>query len=135
MGYSFYMPQMMALFLSIIAGAYPLHASRADNEHLKSFHGSDFIFANMSWHAENSPFHARTTTSNPVVAHAPVFLFARSNPHYTPCYPEGASNAKGTGPNPGAAPPISINPGEACTNPGPYSGGIIPSSTYRYLVY
>jgi hypothetical protein len=34
-----------------------------------------------------------------------------------PCYPEGATNAKNDGPNPGTDDPIGPNPGEDCTDP------------------
>ncbi|KAF2254308.1 hypothetical protein BU26DRAFT_410465, partial [Trematosphaeria pertusa] len=53
-----------------------------------------------------------------------------------PCYAEGATNGHG-GPNPGADSPRgppSINPGQDCTDPGPYYGDYSPGNPFPVYV-
>ncbi|KAI9702550.1 MAG: hypothetical protein M1836_001030 [Candelina mexicana] len=72
---------------------------------------------NGGWFGENDGKGA-------AVQAAPVFMFKRDNSgawgtNPTPCYPEGAGNSKGNGPNPGTGPTLD---GSNCRNPGKYSG-------------
>ncbi|KAI9786311.1 MAG: hypothetical protein M1816_008052 [Peltula sp. TS41687] len=59
---------------------------------------------------------------------APVWLFGRSwNRTYLqePCYPESAVTPDGK-PNPGTDIPLTADPGDDCTDPGPYNGRFSP---------
>ncbi|KAL8722891.1 MAG: hypothetical protein Q9181_007403 [Wetmoreana brouardii] len=65
---------------------------------------------------------------------APLWLFAREEINgHDPCYPEGATNAKGDGPNPGTdgpKGPLGPNPDEDCTDPGPAKGPYSPGKPF-----
>ncbi|KAF2023068.1 hypothetical protein EK21DRAFT_81678, partial [Setomelanomma holmii] len=45
---------------------------------------------------------------NPAIVHVPVFMFARNDGSIRTYYPEGATNAKGNGPNPGTDVPYTL---------------------------
>jgi hypothetical protein len=120
----------------LILSLFILVVVEADHVSPRAFRGSDFVIANATVQGPSLGLaYVSNLDSNPVVQNAPVFLFARSNSHYTPCYPEGASNADGTGPNPGTSPPVGINPGENCNSPGPYKNSmfLFPFETYCLL--
>ncbi|KAF2123232.1 hypothetical protein BDV96DRAFT_481445 [Lophiotrema nucula] len=61
-----------------------------------AFHGSRFNFFDEIAHI----YGFVDDGLNPAVVHSPVFLYSRTLATNDPCYPEGASNAKGDGPNP-----------------------------------
>ncbi|KAL8944832.1 MAG: hypothetical protein Q9211_000439 [Gyalolechia sp. 1 TL-2023] len=71
-----------------------------------SFHGSQFNFLEQTGFA-------------PAVDAMPVFVYSRTSKDFAPCAPEGGTNAKGDGPNPGTNVGISASPGEDCKNVGP----------------
>lgn len=66
----------------------------------------------------------------PALAAMPMFNFARIDGNQGTCYPEGAKNAAGDGPNPGTNVPPSFDPGEDCTDPGPYNGDLSPGDPF-----
>ncbi|KAL8864260.1 MAG: hypothetical protein Q9174_007415, partial [Haloplaca sp. 1 TL-2023] len=70
-----------------------------------SFHGSQFDFLEETGYA-------------PAVDAMPVWMFSRTETTFSPCYPEGGTNADGTGPNPGTDVPPSADPGEDCQDVG-----------------
>ncbi|KAI1845292.1 hypothetical protein JX266_008602 [Neoarthrinium moseri] len=68
------------------------------------------------------------------LAAAPQFNFARENPSYEACYPEGATNTKGDGINPGTGAPNGLSPGKDCTNPGKYTGSFSDGDPFPVYV-
>ncbi|KAL8627243.1 hypothetical protein Q9189_007064 [Teloschistes chrysophthalmus] len=70
-----------------------------------SFHGSQFAFL-------------EETDFAPAVDAMPVWMFSTTQKEFGPCYPEGATNTTGNGPNPGTNVGISASPGEDCMDPG-----------------
>ncbi|KAF2106743.1 hypothetical protein BDV96DRAFT_607212 [Lophiotrema nucula] len=98
-----------------------------------SFHGITFNF--MEDIVQQRGF--LDDGSSPAAVHRPVFLFARNDASIRTCYPEGASNAAGNGPNPGTdAPhgPSSINPGADCRDPGGYRGDYTQGNPFPVYV-
>ncbi|KAL8840463.1 MAG: hypothetical protein Q9170_001339 [Blastenia crenularia] len=70
-----------------------------------SFHGSQFEFFAQTGYAQ-------------AMDAMPVWMYPRTQKEFSPCYPEGATNADGTSPNPGTDIPVSASPGEDCMNVG-----------------
>ncbi|MCJ1430265.1 hypothetical protein MMC29_008182, partial [Sticta canariensis] len=90
-----------------------------------TFHGSQFEFFDELGFVKGSPG----------VEAAPVFLYARTLQRMDPCYPESAVvlGSSPPRPNPGSGNKrgtASANPGEDCTDPGPYDGAYSPGRPF-----
>jgi len=97
--------------------AIPIIPTRPPNIDERAHHAIVFDYYDEIVHA------GLLTDNHPAVIHAPIFLFARVDKTQQTCYPEGAINRRGDGPNPGQRVPWLIDPGADCRNAGPYKGG------------